>query len=852
MFAATVNPMPKTLVICEKPSVATDVAKALTSSSVQFAKQPWGFSSAEFLVTAAAGHLVAELPPDRYDEKYKTWSFDDLPILPERFMYEPRDSRAGDRLRQLATLMRDPDVDVIVNACDAGREGELIFKLIVQYARLEPSKTIRRAWFSSMTPTAITTAFANLRDDNLMLPLEFAARCRSEADWYVGMNATRAASCTLGGGRSALSMGRVQTPTLALVVNRDVEIDAFVPQDYFKVRAVFSGGNGPFTATWRSSRDAQAVDRFDDLEAAELVAARVKAAATGTVVDVEVQAQTVNPPKLFDLTELQREANRRYGMTAAKTLVAAQACYETHKVLSYPRTDSRYLPSDMEPQVSSILQRVATADPSVAAHVSTALAAGPPAARVIDDNKISDHHALIPTDAAHDLSKLSVDERKIYDLVARRFIAALLDAQQLERTVIWVDVSSDLFRASGVRVVVNGWKDVQPDGKEDTEADTDNADEESESLPAVEQGERRQVEETSATRHVTKPPTRYNESSLLGAMATAGRLVTDDEAAEAMKESGLGTPATRASIIERLVSSEYMERAGRQLRATAKGRGLIVALGEHPLTRPDMTGEWERRLRMMERATPETATADREKFVADVKEFTAELVTSFVDRTPADLAAGRRRLATCPVPDCSGHVVEGRKAWGCDTYVSAAEPGCGFIVWKEQSAKKITEKQLFKQIEDVRSGAVQVVAPVERVEIADCPMCDGRIVTRPKSYGCNSYKSPKDTGCGYSIWKTNIDGTECTLETALELIARGETNGRPPAEVIMDCPRCKGQIVEREKSLSCNSWSPSKAGCGTVVWKMQAGSLVDIEELKVQLEAMRGTKAPKRKPRKQS
>lgn len=895
------------LVICEKPSVASDVAKAM-SAGRSFSREPWGYRSSDMLVAAAAGHLVAELPPERYDEKFKQWSYEDLPILPERFMYQPRDSRAADRLRQLAALIRDDDVTEVVNACDAGREGELIFKLIVQFARIGQNKTILRAWFSSMTPSAIQGAFAALRPDRDMWPLEAAARCRSEADWFVGMNATRAATCTLGGGRQMLSLGRVQTPTLALIVNRDLEIENFVATDYFCVNATFAGGAGEYAGRWRQSREPGAVDRFTDRAAADEVADRVRGIGVGEVVDVEVKAEVSNPPKLFDLTELQREANRRYGMTAAKTLEAAQACYETHKVLSYPRTDSRFLPSDMEAQVPALLNRVAAADPALAPLVAQAHAGGPPASRIVDDTKISDHHGLVPTDADHDLTQLSKDERRIYDLVARRLIAALLPAATSERTTIWTTVGEDLFRTSGVRVVDPGWTVAVPAGDTKAKDDTPEADEEEQqSLPAVTVGEQRQVAKVAVSEHQTKPPARFTEATLLGAMATAGRLVTDEEAAEAMKDSGLGTPATRAATLEKLVSVEYVERQARKLVATAKGRGVIIALGEHPLVSPDMTGEWERRLRSIENGTPAAAGPSRDAFVADVRTFTAEIVAGFEGATPDRLAAGRRKIAPCPVPGCAGTVVEAKRAWGCDTYVSAAEPGCGFIVWKETSSGKVTEAQLRAKINKIASGEEVHTPPTPRVEIADCPQCDGKIVTRARSYGCTSFKGPKSPGCGFTIWRFNDDGSEITIDAALEMIAKGESNARPPAEEIADCPWCKGKVVAREKTFGCNSYqnaskpgcgftiwrttrdgetvtleqalgmiaaatpvadcprckgkivdrgkfwactswkSRDKTGCGTQVWKMDAGREVTPEELAAKLAEMVGTKAPRRR-----
>jgi DNA topoisomerase-3 len=842
------------LVICEKPSVAADVARALQAGR-SFEKKPWGFEAADLLVAAAAGHLVAELPPERYDDKYKKWNFDDLPIIPEKFLYEPRDDRAATRLSQLSELMRRADVTEIVNACDAGREGEHIFKLIIQYARLGNAKKIRRAWFSSMTSQAIQDAFANLRDDREMLPLENAARCRAEADWMVGMSATRAASCTLGGQRQLLSIGRVQTPTLALVVRRELEIEAFVPEDYFQVRGDFKQGEKSVSGWWRASREKDAADRFSDRDDAVTLASAVSSVKTGSVMEVEVKDEAVGAPRLFDLTDLQREANKKYGITASKTLECAQALYETHKYLSYPRTDSRFITADMASTIPALVRRVKAAATEYEVAADAVLAACNPNV-LVNDAKVTDHHAILPTDAVHDLSKLSTDERRIYDLVARRTLAALLSPQKLQRTIVWVLVDADggtWFRVAGRVELEPGWRIAQPvenDKKAKKEADTDEeeASEDDGELPPMAVGDQLAVVGAEVVDRQTKAPGRFNEASLLGAMATAGRLVSDDEAADAMKDSGLGTPATRASILERLVNVEYLERQGRQLRATAKGRGLIIALGEHPLTAPDLTGEWERRLRALERSEPDQAEALRQEFSEASKAFTAEITAGFAGMGPELLRAGRRVVAPCPVPACSGEIAETKKGWACDSWKSKEEPGCGFTVWKERSGKKTTDKELHKYIADVKAGTVTVLPPGPKKVLGACPRCQVDVVERAASWGCASWKSPKDTGCGYVIWKKDTDGSIVDEARAKDMLALGTSNAKEKPPAFASCPRCSGNIVERAKSYSCDSWSPSKKGCGTTVWKVQAAHELTPEEVLSQLDAMKGTKAEK--PRK--
>lgn len=817
--------MGKQLVICEKPSVATDVAKALKAKGERFERRSWGFESANWAVTAAAGHLLAEAPPQDYDSRYKTWTFEDLPILPDPFTYQPRDDRAAQRLADIDAVASRPDVVGYVNACDAGREGELIFKLVLAHLS-DQTKPVQRAWFASMTTDAICEAFDNLRPDAEMAGLEAAARCRSEADWYVGMNGTRAATLTLGGGRMTLTVGRVQTPTLAVVVRRDLEIDNFVPKDFFRVRAQFEAENGAYTGWWYPGEGTDA--RFDTVEEADALVSRVRTAKTATVSSVEVTQQRSRAPKLFDLTELQREANRRFGISAAQTLVAAQACYETHKVLSYPRTDSRFLTADMEPLIEPLLQRVADAVPDLAAHIETAKRqeGGLPTSKLINDAKVNDHHGLIPTNTQLDLSPLSADERKIFDLVVRQFVAALLPDRTFEKTVIITDVTpteGDLvtFKSSGKLETDAGWNAVFSTvaAASDDKPDEEDAD----TVCPVTDGEQVSVAQVERTKHTTKPPARFNEASLLGAMATAGRLVEDDEAADAMKDSGLGTPATRASILEALLRRTYLERQGRKLIATAKGRGLIMALGNHPLVSPDLTGDWERRLKLLEREQGEAAEPVRAQFMDDMKAFSTEVVRGFEGRTRAEMAAGLRKLGECPQPSCDGQIVETAKAWACNSWKSAEEPGCGATFWKVQDGKKKTEAAARRWMKDVAAGKVVIVPPRPRVVFGPCPNegCDGEVVSRRSSWGCNSWKSKKEPGCGYVLWATNPDGSDLTEEAARALYAQGKTNARERV-VLGPCPTdgCDGEVVERAKSWSCDSWKSAKdPGCGYVIWR---------------------------------
>jgi DNA topoisomerase-3 len=829
------------LVITEKPSVAADVARALRAE--RFERTEWGYRGQSTWIAAAAGHLVAELNPDEYDQRYKTWSYADLPIIPEAFKYKPRDARAGERLRTLVGLIRDPQVSVLVNACDAGREGELIYKLVLQAARLETPKPVLRAWFSSMTETAIQQAFASLRPDREMWPLEAAARCRSEADWLVGINATRAATCTLGGGRTMFSLGRVQTPTLALVVERDLEIENFVPSEYFTVEATFGGGAGPYQGSWRESRESEARDRLATRAEADLIADGARAAGQGVLDSVETRTERIAPPKLFDLTGLQREANKRWGLSASTTLAAAQACYETHKVLTYPRTDSCHITTDMAAMIPTLVAALGQV-PTFAVAATALVTTGVDPSPIVNDAKVSDHHGLLPTGETAALAQLSDTERRIYELVVWRLLAALSPEQVQERTIAWTRVETPAgrqwYRSQGVRVLSAGWKAVWPTSAKNEDEDGNDEDR---TLPALAQGETVRVEAVEVEAHWTKAPARYNEASLLGAMAAAGKLVDDEELAEAMKERGLGTPATRAAIIEKLISVEYLERRKRQLVATDKGRGLILALGEHSLVSPELTGVWEARLRQVEHCDPAQVAAMRNDFSRSVREFTQTVTASLGTLTPADARRGQRQISGCPMSGCAGSVIAGRKGWGCSSYVSKEQPGCGFVWWFEQGGKKRSEKQLLEFIEEVRAGRASVrTASTPRVVLGLCPRpgCGGEILEREKGWGCNSWKSPNETGCGFVIWKKNPDGSVVSAEEAEAMRSAGTSNAKPRPKALRPCPmpRCKGEIVERERSYSCTSWkSPQSRGCGLTLWKTaRDGSiLVTAETFEIKL-----------------
>ena len=836
--------MHKSLIICEKPSVAQDVAKALFGSAAKKSGDHW--EGPDAIVAHAVGHLVEQVDPEAYDERYKKWRYEDLPILPESFRYHPRDARAGKQLKSLHALMKRDDVDLIVNACDAGREGELIFKLILETApKAAREKPVKRAWFSSMTATAIREAFDALRDDDAMKPLEAAARARSEADWLVGMNATRAATTKAGSVRKVLSLGRVQTPTLALIVNRDLAIAAFVPQDYWEVEARFEASpEASYTGLWHEG----STTRLTEAAPAEAIAAAA-GGADGVVESLETKPQVEQPPLLYDLTTLQREANSRFGFSASRTLSAAQALYDQHKLLTYPRTSSRFLSGDMAGQLKGVASGVGAAAPEYADAARYVLGLDRlPLGRVVNDGKVGDHHAIVPTEGDHDLSGLSRDERRIYDLVARRFLAVFHPPARFERTLVETRVGEHLFRSRGKVLIEAGWRAAYGEkSASDSAALSDgrpSSDEEKEqALPPLTVGQSVRCAEAEALAKQTKPPARYSEGTLLRAMETAGKLVEDDEAAEAMKDAGIGTPATRAATIERLVDAGYIEREGRSLRATEKGVGLVRMLGDHLLTRPELTGRWEQRLNRIERGEVQA-----EDFRREIDGFTREVVAWFGDKERGDLRVEREPLAPCPTPGCEGQIVEYPKSYGCNTYHGKDDPGCGYTLWKQQNGHTLTREEA---LEHIAAGRSSKDLESEREVIGPCPTpgCGGQIVERSRSYGCTSWKSRSEPGCGYVIWK-RVRGQkgEVDAETARGMVARGETNAAPGGskEPLGDCPTpgCGGQIVENSRAYGCTSWKSRKnPGCGFVIWKREKGHEVTREEAVARLEEARSDPA---------
>lgn len=587
----------KKLVVAEKPSVARDIARVLKASG----KGDGYLEGDDYIVTWALGHLVTQMTPDEIDEKYKKWNFDQLPILPDEIPLKVI-SATKSQYAVVKKLMNSKDVSSIICATDSAREGELIFRYI--YTLTKCKKSVERLWISSMTEQAIKEGFDNLKPSSYYDSVYESAFCRSRADWIVGMNASRAYSVRY---NAHLPIGRVQTPTLYMIVMRDKEIAEFVPEDYFEVHADF----GDYKGVYFDEKTNES--RLKTEEEAKAVQKKVSGG-TGTVTKRETVNQRTLPPQLYDLTTLQREANRKFGFSAERTLNTAQALYERHKLLTYPRTDSRYLSSDMPPKVAKALSKLP--EPYASLVKSESFRPNVRSKRYYDDSKISDHHAIIPTDKAADLDSLNDDERRIYDLVARRLISIHYPDYEYASTKISTVVNGCEFRTSGNTPLVEGWHAVEGSDKTKEEPP----------LPDVRPGDTREVKRASVKANKTKPPKPHNDASLLGLMENAGKNLDDPELRERMKSSGLGTPATRAATIEHLIELGYARRSGKAIVSTPKGQKLI-AVTPDAIKLPVTTGKWEKALYELANNRDEASRKQKsERFMNGIGKFAVFLV----------------------------------------------------------------------------------------------------------------------------------------------------------------------------------------------------------------------------------
>jgi DNA topoisomerase-3 len=662
--------MSKQLIIAEKPSVAQDIAKALGG----FSKQGEYYESDEYVLSSAIGHLLELTVPEEYEVKRGKWSFAHLPVIPPHFSLNPIE-KTEDRLKLLTRLMKRKDVAGLINACDAGREGELIFRYLAQHAKTD--KPVRRLWLQSMTQGAIREGFAHLRTDKEMLPLADAARCRSEADWLIGINGTRAMTAfnSREGGFHKTPVGRVQTPTLAILVEREERIRAFRPRDYWEVEAEFAAVAGAYRGRWFQEKFGKSEDehakpeRLWDIKRAEAI--RKKCLGKHGTVEEESKPTTQLSPLLFDLTSLQREANGRFGFSAKNTLALAQALYERHKALTYPRTDSRYLPEDYIATVKATLKSFSGTP--YAGFAGQILKGGwaHPNKRIFNNAKVSDHFAIIPTGTAP--TTLSEAEQKLYDLVSKRFLAIFFPAAEYNITTRITRVEGEAFKTEGKVLVSAGWLAIY--GKEAQGED------ETPQLSPVQQKERVWANDVEVKANQTKPPARFTEATLLTAMEGAGKLIEEEELRDAMSARGLGTPATRAATIEGLLQEEYVHRNGRELQPTAKAFSLMVALstlGIDELHSPELTGNWEYKLRQMEQGE-----LGRDVFMDHIVEQTREMVDRIKHgEIPEEVFS----TLSSPCPKCGGVIQENYKKFQCKK--------CDYALWKVVAGRQYEPEEV--------------------------------------------------------------------------------------------------------------------------------------------------------------
>lgn len=652
------------VVVAEKPSVGRDIARVLKCRD----KGDGFIKNDAYTVTWAVGHLVTLCEPDEIDEKYKKWRMDDLPILPQTIPTKVI-GKTRSQFSVVKKLINASDTEKIICATDAGREGELIFRYIYHQAKCK--KPVDRLWISSMTDEAIQEGFATLKSGVEYDSLYASAKCRSEADWLVGMNASRAFTLRFG---VLLSIGRVQTPTLAILVKRFREIAEFKPEEYHTLTADF----GTYSGVWFDPAidNDKKNNRISDAETAQKIAKEVKGQ-QGVIASVETESKKEIAPQLYDLTSLQREANKKLGFTADKTLKVAQELYEKWKAITYPRTDSRYLPMDMIGRAKLTLQKLpATYGDAVQNIPWKDEGKLPFSKRVFDNAKVSDHHAIIPTPQTAPLDKLPPDAAKLFDMIARRTIAAFYPAHEYDQTKVVSQVCGHHFRSSGKTVRFNGWKDVYPQEEKGEEQ-----------LPPLKAGDGCKVNKTSVKKDATKPPAPHTDASLLAAMEHAGRELEDEELREQMKGSGLGTPATRAAIIERLIQVGYASRRGRAIQATEKGVSLID-IAPPEIASPETTGKWELALNKIAKGEQDT-----DRFMLGIRRL-SEFLAQYAKETKTETTfpeemrkkgKGKSKAAkaapviegiTCPL--CGKPVQETEKAFGCSDW----KGGCHFTLWK--------------------------------------------------------------------------------------------------------------------------------------------------------------------------
>jgi len=747
--------MSKTLIIAEKPSVAQDIARALGG----FTRQKDYFESDDYVLSSAVGHLLELAVPPEEEVKRGKWSFANLPVIPSQFALQPI-KKSEDRLKLLTRLIKRKDVEALINACDAGREGELIFNFIVEHSKTK--KPVQRLWLQSMTANAIREGFAQLRSAEDVAGLREAAVSRAESDWLIGINGTRAMTAfnSKTGGFHLTTVGRVQTPTLAIVIERENRIRQFKPRDYWELHASFGCAEGEYAGRWfdeafKKPDDEHArAERLWDVAKADAI--RAKCEGKPGTVEEAAKPSTQQSPLLFDLTSLQREANGRFGFSARATLQVAQALYERHKVLTYPRTDARALPEDY---VDTVKETMAKLPAEYAKFANEIKREGwvKPNKRIFDNTKISDHFAIIPTGT--EPKKLSEPEQKIYDLVTRRFLSVFYPAAEYRITTRITRVEGEAFKTEGKVLVKPGWLVVV--GREKSGDDE---------LVAVSEGEQVSTEAVEVKALQTRPPARYNEATLLSAMEGAGKMVDDEELRAAMAARGLGTPATRAQIIENLIGEQYMLREGKELVPTAKGFSLITllkGLGVSELTSPELTGEWEYKLSQMEKGA-----LSRDAFMDEI----ARMAQEMVDRAKqyeSDTVPGDFVTLKTPCPKCGGVVKENYKKFACQA--------CDWSTWKIVASRQFEIDEIEALLREGRVG------PLLGFRNKMGRLFNAEIVLNEDKQPTFDFGQPKDDESGEPV----------------------DFSDQPP---LGPCPKCQSSVFEHGMAYVCEkSVGPGKS-----------------------------------------
>ncbi len=751
------------LIITEKPSVARDIAKVLKAHSAKN-----GFIEGNgFWITWALGHLIEFCQPDAYGPEYQKWSFDQLPMIPMDFKKKVIE-RSSDQFRVVESLCQKEEVDEVICATDAGREGELIFRMI--YEQTGCRAPIRRLWISSQTDQAILEGFKNLKPGSEYLPLFDSALSRAEADWLVGINATRAYTLKFSRGHGVMSVGRVQTPVLKMIVDRYRDHKRFSSKDFYEVFVDVSHPNGIFRAKWFN----QDGDRLQDKIAAEALAKDIEAIKEGKILSLVQKEKIEKQPLLYDLTELQKDANLKFKYSADETLKLMQDLYEKHKILTYPRTSSRYISKDVAAKLPELVQNLKDL-PFAKDFVADIINSGRSISeRMVDDQKVTDHHAIIPTDKKPELSYLSPEHFAIYELVIRRFLAAFMPECLKDHTEIITELGQHKVKATGTVIRRKGWRSLYGEDSPNEDAKTD----EGTLLPMVHENDPVKSQKTDLKKGNTKAPPLHTEASILAAMETAGKSIDDEELRQAMKNCGLGTPATRAQILEKLIKTAYILREKNKLIPTQKGETIIDCILDEALLKPELTGDWEKKLNDMAQNT-----FSRADYIEEIKSFTKSLVANVMGANVYILSANQKLFGACPKCE-TGKVIETPKAYSCSNWKGK---GCKFVIWKQLAGKTLTEIQIEALLQKGKTSVIK------------------------------GFKSKAGNTFNASL-----------------ILQNGEIQMDFVKEVLGPCPKCGGHVVETPKAFSCDQWRTTK--CSFVIWKKMGERDITLTEAKVLLQ----------------